>query len=177
MNRVFYYPDSGRYVLFTSPALGHMYRWCQRAPWHKEAGGELFAANPDDDGLIIAAAKGPHKGDYRARRAFNPDVAAGYDERQRQYAQGLHPVGLWHTHPERFPEPSNMDYDASEAYFKALDGESSGYLMAVLGNHGNIPVMAVWAVHGVMRLDWVRLHEDNQPLALIGSRSSNRECR
>lgn len=161
MNRVFFYPDFSRYVFFTSSALAHMYKWSQRAPWQKEAGGELFTPNPNDDGLIITTTKGPQKEDYRARRAFNPDATAGYCERQRQFEHGLYPVGLWHTHPEKYPTPSGLDRETTEAYFKALEGEYRGYLMVIVGSRGKVPELCVWEVRQAKSPVWIRLLEEN----------------
>lgn len=93
-NRLFFFPDYGRYVLFTATALDHMYRHAQRRIWHKEAGGEIYATDPDAHGLIVMTATGPNRGDRRTRCSYNPDVEAAKRDREQQFALGMHAVGL-----------------------------------------------------------------------------------
>ena len=97
-NRIFFYPDFRRYVLFTTDVLDHMYVHAQRHLWQKEAGGEIYAIDPDARGLIITTATGPNSGDRRGRRFFNHDIEAATRDREWQFTQGRHAVGLWHTH-------------------------------------------------------------------------------
>ncbi len=166
MNRLFFYPDYQRYVLFTAPALEHMYRCRQRWVWQKEAGGELFAVDPGADGIIITAAMGPAPEDYRARYAFNPNVEAGYRERVRQFNLGLHAVGLWHTHPEKNPKPSGLDQRTTEDYLNAFLGDRERYLMAIIGNRGDFPNMQVWSASRSRRARWYMLQEIDYTLSI-----------
>ncbi|OGT89340.1 MAG: hypothetical protein A2286_04550 [Gammaproteobacteria bacterium RIFOXYA12_FULL_61_12] len=164
MNRLFFYPDYRRYVLFTTPALNHIYSRLQRWVWQKESGGELFAVDPASHGLIITIAKGPAREDCRARHAFNPDIVAAHRERLLQYDLGLHAIGLWHTHPERYPRPSGLDQRTTEAYLEAFMGDRTRYLMVILGNHGAPPNMQVWSVSRSEQSKWIALLEVAQTL-------------
>ncbi|WP_409525661.1 Mov34/MPN/PAD-1 family protein [Nitrincola sp. MINF-07-Sa-05] len=159
MNRIFFYPDNAGYVLFTERALQHMYAYAQRRFWQKEAGGEIFSSEPDSCGLIVSAATGPNPSDYRSRYSWNPDIHASYENRQFEYTQNKHAVGLWHTHPERSPSPSGLDRKTTSEYLDSFRGERSCYLMAIIGNHGSIPAMVVWAANYGAFDEWIQLKE------------------
>lgn len=159
MIRIFFYPDLRRYVLFTDSALEHMYGHVQRCPWQKEAGGEIFSAEPDAAGLIITAATGPNAEDHRSRLSWNPATAAADRDRQMEYALGRHAVGLWHTHPEASPSPSSQDRETTGEYLEAFLGQRSRYLMVIVGNQGKPPSMTVWSCAGASGARWEALTE------------------
>jgi integrative and conjugative element protein (TIGR02256 family) len=160
-NRLFFYPGHGRYVLFTAAALEHMYRHVQRRIWHKEAGGEIYAIDPDTHGLIVTTATGPNRSDRRTRCSYNPDIEAAKRDRELQFALGLHAVGLWHTHPEASPSPSRQDRQTTEEYLSAFLGDRERYLMVIIGNCGNPSTVRVWANSQDARSIWVELIEES----------------
>ena len=67
-----------------------MYTHAQRRLWHKEAGGELFANDPDAAGLVITTATGPNPRDRRSRCSWNPDTETADQDRQQQFVHGRH---------------------------------------------------------------------------------------
>ena len=158
-NRLFFYPDYGRYVLFTINALEHMYQHAQRRLWQKEAGGEIYAIDPDAHGLIVTTATGPNKGDHRTRTSYNPDTDAANRDREKMFALGLHAVGLWHTHPEVHPSPSGRDRKTTEEYLSAFLRDRERYLMVIVGNHGTTPNVKVWAASCTRCSTWIELVE------------------
>jgi len=158
-NRIFFYPDFRRYVLFTEDALNHMYAHVQRRCWHKEAGGEIYTVALDNCALIITTATGPNPGDRRGRHSFNPDITATTRHREVQFAHDQHAVGLWHTHPEAQPSPSGQDKKTTEEYLEAFRDDRDRYLMVILGNRGEFPNMAVWSVELSAKGRWVELNE------------------
>lgn len=160
MNRIFFYPGNDRYVLFTEPALSHMYSHTQRRLWNKEAGGELFSFDPNSCGLIISTANGPNKTDFRNRHAWNPDINALFKDRHTEFEQNKHAVGLWHTHPEKSPTPSRLDRETTYEYLSSFQGERLYYLMVIIGNQGSIPAMAVWSANSEKRGNWIQLNEE-----------------
>lgn len=170
-NRIFFYPDFRRYVLFTTDALDHMYAHSQRRLWHKEAGGEIYSVDSDAHGLIITTATGPNSGDHRGRHSFNPDIEATTRHRELQFAQGRHAVGLWHTHPEANPSPSGQDRRTTEEYLDAFQNDRERYLMVILGNRGDTPNLTVWSAEKNVRSRWIELNEA-QNLDPDASRSS-----
>lgn len=159
MSRVFFYPDNSQYVLFTDHVLAHMYKHAQRRLWQKEAGGEVFSSEPDSHGLIISNAMGPSSADQRRRNAWNPDLKASDRNRQIEFEQHRHAVGLWHTHPESTPSPSCRDQKTTWEYLDSFEGDRSRYFMVIIGNHGSVPGMTVWVASGQSSRDWIQLSE------------------
>lgn len=159
MSRIFFYPDHTQYVLLTEHVLAHMYAHAQRRLWQKEAGGEIFSSEPNSNGLIISKATGPNPSDHRRRNAWNPDVNASDRNRQSEFEQNRHVVGLWHTHPECSPSPSWRDQKTTWEYLDSFLGDRSRYLMVIIGNRGSVPGMAVWVASCQSTRDWVQLRE------------------
>lgn len=159
MSRVFFYPDNSKYVLFTDHVLTHMYEHAQRRLWQREAGGEIFSSEPDSHGLIINNAMGPNPTDQRHRHAWNPDVKASDRNRQIQFEQCRHAVGLWHTHPEGAPSPSWRDQKTTWEYLDSFEGDRSRYFMVIIGNRDRVPAMTVWVASCQSSRNWVQLNE------------------
>lgn len=172
--RIFFDHDFTSYVLFTADALVHMYAHAQRGLCQKEAGGELFANDPDASGLVISAASGPNPRDRRSRNSWKPDTAAADRDRQRQFIHGRHAVGLWHTHPESFPSPSGRDRQTTNDYLKAFHGERKRYLMVTLGNSGDSPNMAIWVASYETRNTWTELIETPASSIFVKTRLERR---
>lgn len=146
--RIFFRPGGGQYVLFTAPVLNAMYAHAQRKWWQKEAGGEIFTPDLSGPGLVITVASGPNPGDRRSRTSYVPDISAATADREAQYADGRHAVGLWHTHPEARPIASPRDRLTTETYLDAFRGTRERYVLVIIGNAGATPAMAVWAAEG-----------------------------
>jgi integrative and conjugative element protein (TIGR02256 family) len=159
MSKVFFYPDNSQYVLFTDHVLAHMYEHAQRRLWQKEAGGEIFSSEPDSHGLIISNAMGPNPADQRRRHAWNPDVKASDRNRQIEFEQYRHAVGLWHTHPESAPSPSWRDQKTTWEYLDSFEGDRSRYFMVIIGNRGSVPAMTVWVASSQSSRNWIQLNE------------------
>lgn len=158
-NRIFFSPDSQRYVLFTANVLSHMYAHAQLRFWQKEAGGEIYSVDPDAHRIIVTAATGPNPGDRRGRCSFNPDIEAAAQDRIWQFAMGRHAVGLWHTHPESQPTPSGRDIRTTEEYLKAFSRDRDRYLMVILGNRGNPLSMTVGSTEQSKWIPWIEQQE------------------
>ena len=159
MSRIFFYPDNSQYVMFTDQVLAHMYKHAQRCLWQKEAGGEIFSSEPSSHGLIISNAMGPSPADQRLRNAWNPDVKASDRNRQTEFEQYRHAVGLWHTHPECTPSPSWRDQKTTWEYLDSFEGDRSRYFMVIIGNRGSVPAMTVWVAIDQSSRDWIQLSE------------------
>lgn len=159
MNRLFFFPDFHRYVLLEKEVLHALYAHAQRFPWCKEAGGELYAAAPNDLGLVICRASGPNPSDLRSRHRFNPDLASVARDRYEQFMRGLHAVGLWHTHPESQPRPSHLDRETTLAYMRGFNGDRARYLMVIIGSAGDPPEVVVCSAEANSECQWIRLCE------------------
>lgn len=158
-NRTFLLPDNRGYVLFTDPVLVHMYRHAQTRIWHREAGGQLFSPAPQESAVVVSVATGPHPRDIRGRHIFVPDLRSATNDRQMQFDQRRHAVGLWHTHPESSPSPSTQDYETTLRYLDAFHGAMNGFLLAILGNHGSPVNMVVWVATSEPTGTWIQLEE------------------
>lgn len=158
-NRTFLLPDNLGYVLFTNTVLQQIYRNAQTHTWHREAGGQLFSPAPHESAVVVSVATGPHPRDVRGRQLFVPDLLSATNDRQMQFDQGRHAVGLWHTHPESTPSPSTQDYETTLKYLEAFHGAMNGFLLVILGNRGNPLNMAVWVVTAEPFGTWIQLVE------------------
>lgn len=165
MNRVFFAPDLKRYVLFPLQVLETLYAHAQSGPNQNEAGGEIFAADPNASGLVLAAAMGPNREDRRSRWAFNPDIGITTRNRGEAFKKGLHAVGLWHTHPEQCPYPSELDRSTTRKYLEAFNGDRQRYLMVIIGNSCDVPDLVVYSAEAESdRYGWVKWHETAERL-------------
>jgi integrative and conjugative element protein (TIGR02256 family) len=158
-NRIFLLPDNRGRVLFIDTVQQHMYKHAQTRLWHCEAGGQLFSPAPQDASVIVSVGTGPHPRDIRSRHHFMPDLSSATYDRQNQYNLGYHAVGLWHTHPEVNPVPSNQDYNTTREYLEAFHGMMDGFLLVILGNCGNPLNMAVWLAALKPVGTWIHLEE------------------
>lgn len=157
--RYFLLPDNRGVVILTEEVLSHMYSFSQTSLWSKEAGGQLFSATPERSTIRISVATGPYKQDKRSRFGFNPDTNKATQDRFIQFEKGLHSVGLWHTHPEKKPHPSNSDRQTTQKYLEAFQGDMQGFLSIIIGNKGNPPDLVVWIAWKNKEVLWLQLTE------------------
>lgn len=136
-----------------------MSEYAQTSCWNREAGGQLFSATPEQPVVTISLATGPYRQDRRTRWSFNPDIRKATEDRNQQFAKGLYPAGLWHTHPESQPTPSNCDRVTTMEYLDAFQGDMEGFLLAILGNKGNPRNLTVWLAGISHTMHWIQLPE------------------
>ena len=98
----------------------------------RESVGQLYARQLTGDCVIVE-----HVTVLRPTRAwFNRvqfDTKGAMAERQRLHRQGLHYIGLWHTHPEATPHPSREDLALARDHARAAKPERNGLVFAILG--------------------------------------------
>ena len=158
-NRTFLLPDNRGHVLLIDKVLQHMYQHAQTRFWHQEAGGQLFSTTPHESSVVVSVASGPHSRDIRSRHHFVPDLSSATRIRQFHFNSGRHAVGLWHTHPEANPAPSNQDRNTTQEYLEAFNGMMDGFLLVILGNSGNPLNMVVWISTMKPIGSWIQLEE------------------
>lgn len=158
-SRSFFLPDKSGYVIFEPTVLGHMYAHVQRRFYQKEAGGQIFSETPHDSAVVVKGISGPNSRDKRQRHGYVPDAAQATADRLLQLQQGRYPVGLWHTHPEAYPEPSGLDQLTTREWLSDFQGSMHGFLLVILGNVEVPPNMTVWLARTAAREDWIRLEE------------------
>lgn len=161
-NRTYLFPDKSTKVVLHADVLNHIYAFAQTGWLHKEAGGQIFSSSPHLKEIVVTCATGPHLADKRSRHNFVPDAGAATADRIALFAQDLHAVGLWHTHPEPHPSPSKPDHAATLQYLKSFEGEMHGFLLLILGNQGRPLNLSVWLATEHPIKMWQELHEVSQ---------------
>ncbi len=123
--------DRGR-LRFSPAVLAHLRDYRQLRLWHCEAGGQLFA-NIRDKLIDVVEATGPRPTDRRSIFGYEPDRNAERREIKERFALGLHFVGDWHTHRQRFPEPSSTDIRSIGDTARLSDHNLAGFVLVVVG--------------------------------------------
>lgn len=67
----------------------------------------------------------------RTSVTFDPDEAA--EQRNSKLGQGLHCIGLWHTHPDTAPQPSGTDGRLAADHAKAAGAILNGLCFVIVG--------------------------------------------
>lgn len=158
-SRTFASPDGTTQIVLSTKVLEHMYKHAQTRWNSAEAGGQIFSPDPQVNEVFVSEATGPHLADKRSRHKFVPDPKAATKDRFALFEKGLHAVGLWHTHPESNPSPSEPDHLATLQYLASFKGEMDGFLLLILGNSGSPPNLSVWLASERPIKSWVELQE------------------
>lgn len=129
-------PDQSIRIIVDDDCVDHWARYRQTRLWHRESGGLLFAPSVGaENGTVqITNVSGPNPGDRRSRYSLLLDYRQCLKDIGERFAEGLHFVGYWHTHPERHPSLSGID---RRAFAKNLhDGglEIEKMIAIVVGN-------------------------------------------
>lgn len=152
-------PYLGGTVVFSVVVLAHMYGNAQRRVWQKEAGGQIFSPNPHESEVLVTSATGPYPEDQRNRHRFIPNIRRIRFDAMQSFTEGMHSIGLWHTHPEAKPSPSSMDEATTREYLAGHSAEMAGFLLVTLGNEGPQPNMSVYFVGRRLAESWIPLIE------------------
>jgi integrative and conjugative element protein (TIGR02256 family) len=123
---------SGQSLHIADDVLDHFNRHRQTRFWRREAGGLLFARF-DLPIILIEEATGPRRTDRRTRYSYSPDIDAERREIERRFAEGLHFVGCWHTHPEQSPTPSQVDIRNTAECVRRSRHALNSFVMAIVG--------------------------------------------
>lgn len=115
----------------------------QKGWGRKESVGQLYARNlTADDVSVEVATLLPPVSASRCGVRFNPSHA--FDERVKLFKEGLHCVGLWHTHPEPIPVPSMEDELLAADYARAAAQELLGIVFVIVGKKSFPHGLGVW---------------------------------
>lgn len=129
---IFNFPGGNQRLILTNSVLTVMGKYRQTNRRHSEAGGQLFARITPTL-IIVAVATEPHRKDVRRRLSFIPDKKRLATEIQTYFSKGLHYIGDWHTHPEKIPKPSWIDYNSMQICFMQSRHELEHLLMVIVG--------------------------------------------
>jgi len=119
-------------VELSDDVLDTLSRYRQIKPSSSEAGGQLFASF-DGDRMVILRATEPTAKSRRGRTFFWPSRYDEQKEIKALFAEGLHYVGDWHSHPEFSPEPSSADIDKIQGIFGSSKHDLNCMVMLIVG--------------------------------------------
>jgi len=112
--RLMYVLHKRKSLIITDSVMARLLNYRQTKKWHKEAGGLLIGRHlKENDDLVVDQITEPTRWDRRFRGFFfrshqhNKLVGKAWNESDK--TQTL--IGLWHTHPEKVPNPSSIDYE------------------------------------------------------------------
>lgn len=74
-------------------------------------------------------------------------------ERRTMFEKGFHCIGVWHTHLEKIPQPSDEDLRFAKDHAKAAQPHLTGIIFVIIGTTSFPDGLAIW-VH-----DGENLHE------------------
>lgn len=141
-------------------ALAVMRQRTQRKIFSRESVGQLFTQ--DVGASVVRVGVATILKPVRAQRAqVQLDPQKAYEERETLFAQGLHFVGLWHTHPETVPEPSERDRVLALDHARAAQQHISGLIFVIAGTQPFPAGLGVWIHDGKQLLQleleaWVK---------------------
>ena len=122
----------GASVVIADQAIRTMMRFRQTGSMQKEAGGQLFGYFDGFRTTVVEATR-PKWLDRRGRAIFLPNRWLQHWEIRKRYAQGLHFIGDWHTHPEKIPHPSTVDLQNMTECFDRSVHELNAFIMIIVG--------------------------------------------
>ncbi len=106
-----YTDDNGHLVVIMPGVVERLLSYRQLSPASLEAAGVLIGERRENH-VVIHAISEPGPGDVRTRFTVvrkGPHHQAMINELYLKSGGTMNYLGEWHTHPERFPVPSNTD--------------------------------------------------------------------
>ena len=124
-----------------------MYANAQTKSTSSEAVGQLYSRDLTGSTVFVehASLLKPRRAS-RGRVQFDPKIA--FAERTALFKQGLHCVGIWHTHPERYPSPSGEDKALARDYALAARPALTGIVFVIVGTLPAPNAFRVWIDNG-----------------------------
>lgn len=140
-------PQASWTLEVSSTVVDKLAKYVQRARTTKESVGQLYAKDLATDTIRIESATllKPISA-RRTKVQFSPAQAMA--ERQAMHRQGLHCLGLWHSHPEPYPTPSHEDIQLAAEYALAAKAQLNGIVFAILGTSPFPAGLAIWVHDG-----------------------------
>lgn len=142
-------------LTFTAEVLRVLGGQIQTGWTSKESVGQLYSRDLTQSDIVVGLATVLLK--TRAHYSsvqFSPEMAA--NERADLFKLGWHCVGLWHSHPEPYPEPSTTDGMLAMNHAQAAASHLYGLVFAILGNRPLPEGLGIWLHDGTrfLRADW-----------------------
>lgn len=141
-------PDAAWTLEFSAGVLRTVGESAQHHRLSKESVGQLFTRDLASTRVLVEAST-LLKPTLATRTRVRFDTAAASAERETMFEQGLHCVGLWHTHPEAAPEPSSEDRALARDHARAAMPQVSGVLFVIVGTLPMPAGLRVWVDNGL----------------------------
>lgn len=126
------FPNARWELVLPEAALDALATHAQHSVCAPEAAGQLYARTLTTQDVVIE-----HltllQPKLSARDKFRFDLAKANEERVMLFNQGLHCIGLWHTHPEVTPRPSPEDLAFAKNHAQAASCQLAGILFLIVG--------------------------------------------
>lgn len=136
-------PKAAWTLLFSDTAIQTISRHGQHHRWSRESVGQLFSRDLTTESIVVDTAT-VLKPRWSTWSRVSFDTRRAMDEREAMFEQGLHCIGLWHTHSERLPEPSPEDRALAKEHARAVQPQLTGLVFAILGTSPLPAGLRVW---------------------------------
>lgn len=121
-------------VYFSENAINQLHQYKQIGDTN-EAGGFLFGKICSGVVTVLSVSF-PSRADKRSRFGFSWDKREANKTIQKNFKNGLHYLGDWHTHPCSKPAPSWDDTQAIRSTFLNSEHQLNYFIMLILGTKG-----------------------------------------
>lgn len=149
MNENLYYQVSGSNwkLQFAPQVTSLLLNHAQTGRNTKESVGQLYTTDLTKSVVYVehATCLAPKLASW-SRVKF--DTKKALSEREYLFEQGLHCVGIWHTHPESIPTPSGEDRRLSRDYARAAIPHLEGIVFVIIGSLALPDGFRVWVDDG-----------------------------
>ena len=125
-------------LIIVEHALNQMQAFAQRRWWDREAGGVLLGRHLlDSHDVVVDKVSTPQNTDRRSRFSFFRSSKHEQVARQRwlQEHNTSAYLGLWHTHPQRDPTPSEVDQNDWQQAVADDTYEGDRLFFPIVGTH------------------------------------------
>lgn len=143
----FQIPGAQWSIEFPLEIIARLSGFAQKGWRSKEAAGQLYSS--DLIGRVLRVervTKLPAK--WASYSGVRLDLNAVARDRERQFAEGFHCLGFWHSHPEPCPEPSPADLVMAADHARAGKQDFQGLIFIIVGNAAPPDGFGVWVHDG-----------------------------
>lgn len=132
---------------FSASATAVLSKHVQGRLFSRETVGQLYTRNLVTNDIVIdvATVLPPVRA---AWSSVSFDTQRAMTERETLFHDGLHCIGLWHTHPEPHPTPSSKDRVLARDHALAAKPQLSALVFAILGTALLPSGLRVWIDDG-----------------------------
>lgn len=136
-------PGASWSLEFPAEVLGFLGSYAQVGLKTKEAVGQFYARDLTTSSVIVdvVTCLKPKSSWFAGLKI---DISTVNRERAEMFAQGLHCLGFWHSHPEAVPQPSFTDRALAASHAKAAKEEFSALLFVIFGTDPFPRGLGVW---------------------------------